>query len=385
MHSFAWLIGRSIEVALLLFFAIPLLIGLLIAFQWIRYRVWLALPAFGMSLATLAASGNYLYNLTYLTSNRFPLWMNIALCGLTFGTPPFLFILILAHSRRRVLWAAAMLLFTGLALLSTRSEYVERVARDAEAYRQGARPLSPTTGTLLVRWWRDYHTSTPRVLLQGHVLEATPVTLLTDPFSGTFQPQFCTAVASTYTPPVKDPALLGNVTEVANLQGCAKDWVQGLAVLERPVSSFQAVELAPFSGAPDLDVFTRPVVRQAFGKLAYDVGNFDASKAQVTQASGQPQMSVYVTALRPTRIPPSHFPCAGPVLFLSMRELANVQAVFPYCAVVWNLFRVDHDLYFAAVTEQPTPPDEELAMNPDTTYWLFRIDGGELKQLWPAT
>jgi hypothetical protein len=67
---------------------------------------------------------------------------------------------------------------------------------------------------------------------------------------------------------------------------------------------------------------------------------------------------------------------------VSVHDLGNIQTVLPYCTLSWNLFEVDNDLYFAAITQQPTPPGEEV-MNPDTTYWLLRVEGTELKQLWP--
>jgi hypothetical protein len=62
-----------------------------------------------------------------------------------------------------------------------------------------------------------------------------------------------------------------------------------------------------------------------------------------------------------------------------------VQVVLPYCTLSWNLFAVDNELYFAAVTQRPTPPGDELAMNPELTYWLLQVRGTELKQLWPAS
>jgi hypothetical protein len=59
-----------------------------------------------------------------------------------------------------------------------------------------------------------------------------------------------------------------------------------------------------------------------------------------------------------------------------------VKAVLPYCALNWNLFQLDDELYFTATTQAPTPPGYEI-MNPDQTNWLWRVDGTELKQLWP--
>src|ERR1035441_6866823 len=196
-------LGWCIAAALFFVLATPLLIGLLMALNWLRYREWLAILAVTWSMAILATSSDYLYNLMNWTSSRMPLGMNIAICVLTFLTPPFLFVLILSHSRRRWLWGLGLFLLTSLSLISFRNEFVSRKVRDAEAYRQGVRPLSPRTGTSVGQWWRDYRKRTDRVLLLGHVPEATQVVLLTDPFTRSFQAKFCTGTASTYWPPVK--------------------------------------------------------------------------------------------------------------------------------------------------------------------------------------
>jgi hypothetical protein len=378
-------IGLCILAVLYFFLAFPLLLGLLMACKVLRYRDWLAAVAVALSMAIVAESGNYLYNLIYWTSSRLSPGMNVLTCVLTFGTPLFLFVLILLRSRRRVLWGVSMLLVTGLALVAMRNQFVERKASDAEAYRQGVKPLSPRTGTPLVRWWRDDRRRVPRFLLQGHVLEGSPVVLLTDPFARAFQPQFCTAVASTYWPSVKDPAELGNVTEMVGLKGCAERWGQGLAVLERPVRAYRAISFQPFSGAADHEVLTRPTVRQKFAKLGYDPANFDPAKAEVSQATALPQTRLFLTALQPIKRAPNIYPCTGPILLLSVHDLGNVQTVLPYCTLNWNLFAVDDDLYFAAISQEPTPPGDELPMGPDQTYWLFRVEGTELKQLWPPS
>jgi hypothetical protein len=378
------ILGVCIAAAFFFFLAFPLLLGLLMAVKILPYREWLAILAVAASLATVAASGNYLYNLLYWTSSRFSPAMNIGVCTLTFGTPLFLLILILARSRRRVLWGLGMVLFAGLAILSIGSQFSERKAGDADAYRQGVKPLSSRTGTSLVQWWCDDRTKDRRYLLRGHVPKATPVVLLTDPFSRSFQPQFCTGVASTYWPPVKDPAVLGNVTEVEGLKGCTERWVQGVAVLERSVTIYKAVSFQSLSGALDRQVFTYPVVRQGFEKFGYDPMNFDASRAELKHAIGPRQTEFFVASLQPIRRPPDAFPCADPALLISIHDLGNVQAVLPYCTLNWNVFQLNDDLYIAAITQRPTPPGEDI-MNADVTDWLLRIEGTELKQIWPSS
>ena len=183
---------------------------------------------------------------------------------------------------------------------------------------------------------------------------------------------------------MKDPAELGNATEVVGLKGCDKRWPYGVAALERDVTAYRAVPFQPFSGDLGGQVFARPVVRSAFAKLGYDPANFDVSKAELSQAIGPGQTSVFLTALKPIKMPPNAFPCADPALLISVHDRENVKAVLPYCTVTWNLFQLDGDLYFAATTQRPTPPAPEL-MNPDQTGWLFRVEGTELKQLWPSS
>ncbi len=56
-------LGWCIAAALLFIVAFPLLIGLLMAFNLLRYREWLAILAVTWSMAILAGSGNYIYNL----------------------------------------------------------------------------------------------------------------------------------------------------------------------------------------------------------------------------------------------------------------------------------------------------------------------------------
>ena len=98
------LVGVCIIAACLLLLAAPLLTGLLMALKILRYREWLAILAVAMSMAILVESADFVYNLIYWTSSRFSLGMNIAICVLTFATPPFLFVLVLTRSRRRWLW-----------------------------------------------------------------------------------------------------------------------------------------------------------------------------------------------------------------------------------------------------------------------------------------
>ena len=176
-------IGWCIAAAVFFVLAAPLLMGLLMAFKLLRYREWLAILAITWSMAILATSGDYIYNLINWTFEPHAAVDGHRSCVLIFLTPLFLFVLIFTHSRWRRLWGLGILLLTLLSLISMRNEFVKRKVGDAEAYRQGVRPLSPRTGTSFVRWWRDYHGRAERILLHGHIPEATPVVLLTDPFS----------------------------------------------------------------------------------------------------------------------------------------------------------------------------------------------------------
>src|SRR5208283_15181 len=163
--------------------------------------------------------------------------------------------------------------------------------------------------------------------------------------------------------------------EVAGLKGCSKSWTQGVAALERSVTNYRAVPFQPFSGGLDRQVLAYPVVRRAFEKFGYDPANFDASKAELSQAIGLRQTILFVMALKPVRTPPNEFQCSDPALLISVHDFKNVQAVLPYCARSWNFFQLDDELYFAAATEQPTPPVEGVMDHPEYTDWLFRVEG----------
>ena len=378
-------IGYGIMAVVCFIEGFPLLLGLLMAFKVLRYRGWLAMVAVALSMFFLAESGDYLYNLTYWDTSRFSPAMNILSCILIFATPVVLFALVVSRSRRRVVWGVGMVLAGILASSAAHHEFLARRAGDAEAVRQGLKPLSPRTGTLLVRWWRDDRQRIPKYYLQGHVVTSTPLALLTDPFSRQFVAQSCTAVAGAYLLAAKDPAELGNVTEIDGLKDCDKRWMQGLAVVERPLESYNAVAFKPIAGATPIEIFSNPMLRQKFAEFKYDPANFDPAKALTTQAASTSGTSIFATEMLPTRSAPNVYPCTGPVLVLSIHDVGNVKTVLPYCALAWNLFEVNGDLYFAAVTQQPTPPSDEPPMNPDQTYWLLRVDGAELKQLWPTS
>jgi len=381
------IVGLLLLAAMVLSWILPLLIGLLIAFRIVRYREWLAILAFVGSMFALTMGGDFMYNLmNWSTSRGSPLSVtNVVFCILLFATPPFLVILTLKLTHRRLWWGVGMLVLIPLAVVSARNEFVARGERDAEEYRQALRPLTPETGVSFVRWWRDYpHSQFPkdRVLLQGHIPEKTRVVLLTDPHAGTFQPQFCTGTAATYLPLSKDPAEVSNVTIVAGLQGCQTEWISGVAALDRSVTNYTSVPFEPFSGTADKQVPSHPVIRQAFDKLHYDPANFKWLKTEIAQVMGARPVSLFVTALNPIRRPPDAYPCADPAVYLSIQEIGNIKTVLPYCALNWHLFRLDDEVYFAAVTQPPTPPGYEI-MNPEQTKWLWRVEGTELKQLWP--
>ena len=378
-------IGYGIMAVMFFIEGFPLLLGLLMAFRVLRYRDWLAVVAAALSMFLLAGSGDYVYNLTNWNTSRFSPAMNILSCILIFATPVVLFALVVSRSRRRILWGVGMVLAGILASSAAHHEFMDRKARDVEAVRQGLKPLSPRTGTLLVRWWRDDRQRIPKYYLQGHVVTSTPLVLLTDPFSRQFVAQSCTAVAGAYLLAAKDPAELGNVTEIVGLKDCDKRWMQGLAVVERPVGSFKAVSSKPLSGATPVELFSNPMVRSKFAEFKYDPANFDPAKALTSQAASTSGTSVFATEMLPMRSAPNVYPCTGPVVVLSLHDVGNVKTVLPYCTLAWNLFEVNGDLYFAAVTQLPTPPSDEPPMNPDQIYWLLRLDGAELKQLWPAS
>lgn len=81
MQQIAPLIGWSITAAVFFVMGIPMLLGLLMAFNVIRYREWLAVVAVALSVALSAeAGGDYLYNLFNWTLSREPRAL-IVLCA----------------------------------------------------------------------------------------------------------------------------------------------------------------------------------------------------------------------------------------------------------------------------------------------------------------
>ena len=107
LQHIAPVIGWSIIAALFFLIGIPLILGLLIACKLLRFRDWLAMVAVVFSMAILAETGgDYVYNLVWISS-RMPSALNVLSCVLIFATPPFLFVLILLRTRRRLLWSGA--------------------------------------------------------------------------------------------------------------------------------------------------------------------------------------------------------------------------------------------------------------------------------------
>jgi hypothetical protein len=221
------------------------------------------------------------------------------------------------------------------------------------------------------------------VFLQGHIPEGARVTLLADPFSRIFRPQYCTGIAGSYRPAASDPAVLGNVTEVGHLKDCDRTAPYTLAVLERTITQYKALPFHPLPDSIRSSVLSHPIVQASFKEFGYDPADFDIANAQSSKAAGEHGEILFLSALKPIRYPPNAFPCADPALLLSVGSRDRVQAVLPFCAVTWNLFQLNEELYLSATTQAPTPPKAE-AMNPDWTPWLFRVEESALSKIWPA-
>jgi hypothetical protein len=381
---FVRLIGVGIMAAFYGALALPLIIGILIATNRLRYRGWLAGLALVISLYFLNLSGNFAYNLMHWTKSR-PSAFDVTLTlGLAGASPLFLMGLILKRSRRKGVWITAMLPLLVLTVPGIRRDYQDRIQRDIAEYQKGMTPLVPATGTLFTRCEIKHRVSdgipADEVYVQGHVPRGVCVSLLTDPFSGNFRPRYCAGIAGTYRPANSDPAVLGNVTEIGSLQGYDRTAIYTLAVIERAITRYEAVPVQPSPSHPDL---SHPVVRTSFQKLRYNRADFDVAHAQGTRAAGARGENVFISALKPLRTPLNAIPCADPALVLSVQSVERVQAVLPYCAVSWNVFELNEELYFTATTQAPTPPGEDV-MGPDWTPWLFRVEQSALRQIWPT-
>jgi len=277
-----------------------------------------------------------------------------------------------------------MLPLLGLTVLGIRRDYQERIQRDLVEYQKGMAALLPSTGTLFTRCEVKHLVSggvpVDEVYVQGHVPQGVGVTLLTDPFSGNFRPRYCTGIAGNYRPANPDPAVLGNVTEIGSLQGYDRTAIYTVAVIERTITRYEAVPVQAFPSHPRL---SDPVVRTSFQRLHYNPADFDVAQAQGSRATGARGENLFVSALKPLHTPLNAFPCANPALLLSVQSAERVQAVLPYCALGWNVFELNEELYFTATTQEPTPPGE-LVMGPDWTPWLFRVEPSALRQIWPT-
>ena len=378
------LIGAGIMAVLYGALVLPLIIALLMAVNRLRYRGWLAGLAFVISLVFLELSGDYAYNLMHWTKSR-PSGVEGALTvALLCASPVFLVGLILKRSPRKVAWISAMLPLLGLTAWGIRQEYTDRIHRDLAEYQKGLALVLPETGTLFTRCEVKHRVSdgvaVDEVYVQGHVPEGVRVTLLADPFSSNFRPRYSTGTAGTYHPAHSDPAVMGNVTEIGSLQGYDTTAIYNLAVIERAITRYKAVPVQPFSSHPEL---SHPVIRTSFQKFRYDPANFDAAHAQGSRATGERGENLFVSALRPFHSPLNAISCADPAVVLSVQSADRVQAVLPSCVLSWNVFELNEDFYFAANTQEPTPPGEDV-MGPGWTSWLFRVDQSALTQIWPA-
>jgi hypothetical protein len=373
------LIGAGILTALYGALALPLIIALLMATNRVRYRGWLAAPAFVFSLISLEMSGDYIYNLIHWTASRPSNAESILTLALVGAGPLLLIGLVLKRSPRKLLLAPAMLLLLALTGLGIQQEIKARGQSDLAEYQKGATLLLPQNGTLFahceVKHLVTGGVTVDHVYVEGHVPEGTRVTLLSDPFSGMFQPIYSTGTAGTYHLPASDPAVLGNVTEIGHLEGYDQTANYGLAVIERTVTRYEAVRAEPFSSNPD---FSHPAVRASFQKLGYSPFEFDVARARSSRAAGRHGENLFVSSLRPLPTRPDALLCTAPALVLSVQSVERVQAMVPYCAVSWSVFELNDELYFAGIVEEPTPPGEDIMGppgHPGFSEWNSRPSG----------
>ncbi len=382
---FSYALGGFINGLLAVFFllwAVPLTAGILIALGRLRYREWLACLAFLTSALSLLFCGDFLYNLGRWSSVRAAAPENFLSCFLLFATPLFWSFLVFARSRRKLLWGAGLsILFTPV-YFQVMGEFEKRKTGDLEVVRREAALLGPREGTLFAQTMRDWHGDSRKLYLFGHVAPASTVTLLTSPYSGASGPLFCTARTSSYLPPVPDPAVFGNATELTELRNCQKNTEYGLAYLGPAVAEYKYLPFHPFKAAPDPGLLSRPLVSEGLKKYGYAPSDFDLKRTAFLKASGPRGRTLFLTGLKPVKFPQKARPCEGPAQIVSVGSPGNAKAVLPYCSMDWVLFRLNNELYFSAVTEAPTYPGTEMC--PDSARWLFGVENGELKQIWPV-
>ena len=328
------------------------------------------------------ASGDYLYNLGRWARVRAAAPENLLSCFLLFATPLFWSFLVLARSRRKLLWGAGLAVLFTPVYFQVRGEFEKRKSGDFEFIRREAALLGPRTGTLFAQTMRDWHGDSRKLYLFGHVAGSAEVTLLTSPFSGAFRPLFCTAKTSSYLPPIPDPAAFGNATELTDLRNCEKNTEYGLAYLGPAVAEYKNIPFHPFTANFGPGGLSRPVVSEGLKKYGYAPADFDLKRTAFVKATGPHGRTVFITELKPLRFPQKARPCAGPSLIVSVGAPENAKAVLPFCALSWNLFRLNNELYFSAGTEAPSLPGTEMC--PDSAFWLFGVEKGELKPIWPA-
>jgi hypothetical protein len=371
----AFMMGAGILAAIMAWYAGPFLIGSLFFIMRSWYRSWIAGTALLISLITVTASADYLYNLSNWTQSRLPWWMNIWICFFLFSSPLCLILLILLRTARGKFWSLAMAALLAGTAFSVWHQWNTRVLSDQIPPPLTIGPRNAASGILLVHCGRDPN---GRVFLQGHVAASTAVTLLTDPFNPDIAAQTCTGTASTYFPPAKDPALWGNKTEVSNLQGYDPKAPYFLAVFGQPVALYRQLQAIPLSSPFEASILSRPEIQKTMKQYNYDAANFDPTQAKVQAASGPRGERLWITELNPLRRPPDAFHCTNPALILSIGNVSNAQLLLPYCAIQWNAFELNDSMYFSAITQQPTPPGEEI-MNPDQEYHIFRVNQDSLE------
>jgi hypothetical protein len=285
MANPAPLIGTAILAALTLITALPLILGLLMLGGRLRYREWLAGVAVIAAMGYVALHGDYVYNYASWSQSR-PSTASFALtCGLLLANLAVLLVLVLRRSPGKRLWAAAFALLLAGAIGSGWGQFAGRRARDREAARRDAAPVVLAPGPRFVPAWRDYRNLGGRMVLSGHLPESLPVVLLTDPFTHAAKPRFCTGTTSRHIPASPDPAVPGNVTEVAEGPDCRRDEEYRLAVLGRTVTSYAQVPPAAVSGAGDARVLSLPTVLELFAEHGYDRSTFDPAASDGRRSS----------------------------------------------------------------------------------------------------
>ncbi|MGA2450317.1 MAG: hypothetical protein ABTD50_16715 [Polyangiaceae bacterium] len=376
------LVGFGIFAAFVLLLGGPLLVTGLMATGRVRYRAGLAFLTLAVACVLASGGGNFAYNLLFWTNKRDSFAVFALMAMALFGSPVAAAAVLFTRSARRLRWTVpAAVLLVGTGSLIGR-DILSRARRDIEERRLAENAIIDSSASAFVHASRDRtQTDGPRFLF-GHARPAVDVTLLSNPLAAPRDTEMCMVRTRDYLPKNSDPAVLGDVTWLAEDADCTSTHEYDLAVVGRHTERIASVPLQTRETPVDASLFSSTKVTEGWREGGVPLSDMNLAAAQMQVATGPHGEKVFVVTAPPLHAAPSAFPCTAPGLLLSVGEVISVQAALAPCVLGYNLFTLDDDLFFAASVQTPIPPDSE-AMNPNWTQWLLRVDARGVEQIWP--